>query len=165
MTLTIAIIPAPEIWHLWSAEAFLFCNLSIKKHVFETKWQKNLAIRPLLSSSLRSRLYWLPSIDISSSFSQVLPRFPAGRRWCLFYLFTFSLYSFYSFYPYLFLYRSFFLSCRSQNIRVLHLIIFHFTFKIFRWFCQQPQCLFLFFSPHLFSFEQSLRWNSRSALS
>ena len=77
--------------------------------------RKNHVIRPLLSSSLRSRLYWLPSIDISSSFSQVLPRFPAGRRWYLFYLFTFS---FYSFYPYL--YCCFFLPYRSQNIRVRH---------------------------------------------
>ena len=35
--------------------------------------------------------------------------------------------------------------------------ISHFTFNIFRWFYQQPQCLSLFFCPYLFSFEQSLR--------
>ena len=199
-----------------SAEAFLFCNLLIKK----TCYQKNHVIRPLSSSSLRSLLYWSPSIDISSSSSQVLSRSPAGRRWCLFYLFTFS---FYSFYPYL--YCCFFLPYRSKNKRVRHPIkktisfrrfwgspylpflftynsfhfhillvfsislslstirrfcllftifilsitcflhIFHFTFIIFRWFCQQPQCLSLFFSPHLSSFKQSLRWNSRSTLS
>ena len=116
LTMTITIIPAPEIWYLRGAKAFLFCNLSIKKNIFSKKWEKNHVIRPLSSSSLRSRLYWLPSIDISSSFSQVLPRFPAGRRWCLFYLFYLFTLSFYSFYPYLYINNLFFLSYRSQNI-------------------------------------------------
>ena len=83
----------------------------------------------------------------------VAPIFPS---FSLIILFTFT---FFKYFPFLFhCHRRF---CLLFTIFIFSftcfLQIYHFTFNIFRCFCQQPQCLFLFFSPHLSSFKQSLR--------